>query len=1531
MTLLRVSTMEENIEECIDNDSWKTVYTAFKKKIVDTNHLIEKYSAVTQENTVLCKKVNDVTTLSQSLKLDCEKYEKDLQNALQDQEPLKQLCASLRDQLQSHEQQKAALENTLESYKASVRQYEDLLKQKQQEVQSVRETLSGKRGKGEAKEKVLSLEKKLQKETKELRQLHRRCLRAHTLFKVLDEKLNKKGILTPLEKRQFKNVVSILKPPPTDSDEQPGEDCPSSDEDTGKIDGNDDADYLEKLLMNGNGNCSSDSEDNFTAVPDCAPPAEKAAGVDGEDQAGGRSQELPEGSDKSGEAVDGKGEENEAQTTDTPVEKGEAEATKEEVVNPCPENVVATVSEEQQACASSGSVSDSPVKESGGALDCADRGDQPCTIACSVPDSSNNEQPAQDDRESHQLKTHALDGASANCDVNEEVPMDTADKQPSSSAPLQTEKELACTSTGLTEPLQLGAVAPVKSQSDGSNAGKRCPKEQQQAQISSLFQQQQILNEGRDIEIVRAELKKITSEMHLTDFCSIPLSPLPPSPPLFDIEPNVMEVEDTHRSVSGDSSSIFGNKYRDSLPSGAPPISKSSSSPRKTTGLSRKEKCKNKSKSLPFSNMIDSTGSDAVFGRRPFHHQQSEGFEPHIEGVELQSDEQPVRIPTPLWSHPVESRKIQTKFWHDPVDGTLNVRARLPKDSVTKSHLVPTITVELDPVDYDFHLAYKEVPISHQEIERARSHQPLYITPTDTDQEEFRLPTGPTRRVPSALQTHSPAQTLARNSLPPVRSQPTDVQPKSILGHKQKPPARIPPVSFVCSRSPRRSEASQDDMARDCPQGAPGPVSGAPFQTRPLSPLPPTPLKQLLLLPDGETPKEQPQPTLLPALKRGRQRKLATIGQLPCIPDDDIAEQQNGGIEKRRVSFGFHIDGNSAKFNRTRSEANDSILPSDDERQPESQEQELPVSKKQRISLFSTKVSTEKAQKKPLFVRAGHLADDSTAHGHAVFEEEDTGPAVPSSEHGDTGAAKSSISMSPRKARRTQRNTEDSFDQSEAYVSPDKNVSSDKVTPPAKKRCISHVLPETLKSPDVLSPVSGSGSEFPHGAPRSKEAQVQEGKKPARERVPAPPYSIFVTTPKHNFLMTRARGNLVCNSTVKGALDKLAWLAITPHVTPEAVQSVAHSLRSLSDVIAITILSYLGNTTANPFLGYVRKEVKPPLMTPTEALMLQCLECVEEKRKITEGMFNLLLTALRARLFSSRRPRTLLGMTAYCRMIAGVCKRMGDIALLRVVLWDILRLFCGNAPFLVAAVVGVWPEVLSSYSRDGSSDAALLGLRYILFHAPHTLNATLSEQTRVIFQELGNLYPLDTHLNVTDVAEALVSAMDTITSTASEEKVDEFLLHCLTLEEVCRRSGDWQWVVSVVLKKLWLLVGKLMKNSDVAAKEYLCTVVTLFGGIWRRFPPEENLSSLNPYLDKVEMLLQENETDFAVQEAFVKSVFLLPAVERWESLLSVIRAWQGNHKDEVLKLKGVERTLAKNRNISKKMKKKADKAAARQS
>ncbi|KAM7282461.1 hypothetical protein ISCGN_002611 [Ixodes scapularis] len=94
-------------------------------------HFVHSYlqflNPMVSHNGCLNKKVAELNILSQSLRADCTRYEQELCNALQEQEPLKQRCASLQAETAQHKIQKTALETTLESCKATIKQYEALL------------------------------------------------------------------------------------------------------------------------------------------------------------------------------------------------------------------------------------------------------------------------------------------------------------------------------------------------------------------------------------------------------------------------------------------------------------------------------------------------------------------------------------------------------------------------------------------------------------------------------------------------------------------------------------------------------------------------------------------------------------------------------------------------------------------------------------------------------------------------------------------------------------------------------------------------------------------------------------------------------------------------------------------------------------------------------------------------------------------------------------------------------------------------------------------------------------------------------------------------------------------------------------------------------------------------------------------------------------------------------------------------------------------------------------------------------------
>ncbi|CAN7996186.1 unnamed protein product [Ixodes hexagonus] len=1549
--------MEKTPDPCAQCNSWETVYASLKKKIFDTRRFARLYGRfldrLASHNGCLTKKVADLTILSQSLRADCTKYEQELCTALQEQEPLKQRCATLQAETAQYEIQKSALETTLESCKATLKQYESLLENGEGNTKPAR----GPRGRQvfERMYNLTALEKQLRESRQAIKQMQTKCKKALACSKVLAKKVTGKDHLNKLDKKQLNRVVTILTATTASLGE---EDCGESDDGDQEEDADDcqlgeAAEYLEKLLGNGNGaEASSDSDEELCSVPsaDDSSPKKRSSTSDR------RRRKESAGSTPASDPAP------KQHKVNSPAKRKELGATKLQdgaSKQPC----------ETEASRSTNADGNS-LELDGDSME-QERSEMPLDIdndVSAVPEHQGLEMQQEKDvpeqqQEQPDLVDLSTDEAGRQDRFESESGLDGA-KASDVTVPPDSEAG-AKLIKALPQVPKIDALEVTAEMNKGSAKGEhKNDKETLQTEDSEAHKPESVVvainadvpsshedcielelpeispdrqkkepkaiaaksvgslakdvteDEECDMRVLKEELSHMTREMCLKDIMMSPLSPLPPSPPPF-VEEHSLGIFPSENESRSENVSFAANRRH--IHSSPP-----------------KKKRKHRDKTLPFSSQNEEARSapSASEHRKQFLHQKSEGFEPHAEATLEEPYGSREADSSSLNKLPPGNRSLSTKFsWH-PVNKSIHVAAKFPRESLSKPNVVPTITIDVDVGEFDFHMTFSEVPLGEVHTVRSSSsvqdhNRPELVSarvePTVQRDQQFLRP------LPVNPQTATTSRNSSGFRAPLPRGR-TTITPVSSLNHSQVESCEtVLPFGSRSADTPSASNEATDSLV---PQILNESLSIA---QRPLiSPLPPSPQKR-----GGSE-------SAMAAERRFGGSHYPLMRKQPSVSEQSSSALRTLRPEKRRCSFGFRV-ASSTSQKGMEGPAEPRTMPDIPE---EEQVTEVPLGRKRRISLLSTRAAAtvpalQAAETSAVSTTPEQDQGDPTKD---ALEEGDSEALVltrrqkmrmlfssDSSSDDDDDKTESSKGTGPMPARKA---TREPFSDSanppnvagQVKLSVAEATTDDEVfaVPTAKRRRVSRLAahdsnpaPVACKGPSLASP--DSPAELP-----GTDASVDKGATTI-PKFNAIPYSIYVTTQDHHAVCLSARGNLTAATSPKQALDKLAWLAAQPHVTPAAVLNIARGVRGSLEHVVLSTLVYLSGSTANPLLAYHRREQSVPLLTRMESLMLDCFEHLRGRRANVANLFNGLLSALRTRLWSPRRPKTLLGQASFVRIVSAVCKQLGELSLARVFVWDLLRGFQGNAVFLVAAAVGVWPEILSSVHPEPRTEAVHLAYRFLLFHTPHTLNSTLLAQVHTVLREVGDIHPLDESQTATVVAEALFSSLKRVAEEPADPenatgKKDLCLMHCLAFEEMCKRVVTWQWCLDVALGALlWptLLEGATQKSEGRAMDLVLC-LAWLLGDIWKHCPADSTLT-LGPFVDKLVEFLTSDNTEFALQETMVRSLLKLPSLDQQKTVLSAVTDWQQRHRDTLVQIPHFAKARAKFHKNAKRARKKRQK------
>lgn len=348
----------------------------------------------------------------------------------------------------------------------------------------------------------------------------------------------------------------------------------------------------------------------------------------------------------------------------------------------------------------------------------------------------------------------------------------------------------------------------------------------------------------------------------------------------------------------------------------------------------------------------------------------------------------------------------------------------------------------------------------------------------------------------------------------------------------------------------------------------------------------------------------------------------------------------------------------------------------------------------------------------------------------------------------------------------------------------------------------------------------------------------------------ATPYADFLESCAHTRLSEIASSEIMPSKEVKVFLGRLKLLAMQSRGRSDSL--VAIVLSADRDMFVCAVLTLLDRCKTNPMVVFCQGKCEPPLFTKIEELLLTALAHGPPDGQAA------LLSALRARFHSSWKPKKFLAQGAYVRLTFALCRSLGEVALARSMVWELMH--SDLAPFLVASAVGAWPNLLGVWPQGVVQDA----LSYLLYRCPpNELSDTLLSYCYTVLQQLGPLPRFNGNLQ--PLAEDLLRPLLT-----PHQCLDTCPEHRMALEELCRRSPKTAlpWVLK---KQLVPQLRSLLSQLQLPlVQPHAVCLVKLLGALWKRCNKMTKI--FDPLLEQMASCLAGSGSSLrdAVIEAFRK-------------------------------------------------------------
>ncbi|GFS61373.1 uncharacterized protein NPIL_490551 [Nephila pilipes] len=227
------------------------------------------------------------------------------------------------------------------------------------------------------------------------------------------------------------------------------------------------------------------------------------------------------------------------------------------------------------------------------------------------------------------------------------------------------------------------------------------------------------------------------------------------------------------------------------------------------------------------------------------------------------------------------------------------------------------------------------------------------------------------------------------------------------------------------------------------------------------------------------------------------------------------------------------------------------------------------------------------------------------------------------------------------------------------------------------------------------------------------------------------------------------------------------------------------------------LVSYLHVSRRNPMQSF-KQGNNPELLFPVvencfvTALFLICHKNKPHLTGLMESTVNTL-----HHLILLKTKYHIWGLSSLCRVLTNICKQLKDAKKIKLLCYDIFKHNLRSAPFLIATVVSIWPEVLA-VSSDSTEEEVLFmrAIAYGCKQKPKTLTDTQWKNCNNILRLYFNVKPL--HFDANTIIKHFV---DKIISKSLHEPIeDDFLLKGPLI--IYSRIEGWEWTLKFLLEKV---------------------------------------------------------------------------------------------------------------------------------
>ncbi|GFQ82374.1 uncharacterized protein TNCT_411331 [Trichonephila clavata] len=273
------------------------------------------------------------------------------------------------------------------------------------------------------------------------------------------------------------------------------------------------------------------------------------------------------------------------------------------------------------------------------------------------------------------------------------------------------------------------------------------------------------------------------------------------------------------------------------------------------------------------------------------------------------------------------------------------------------------------------------------------------------------------------------------------------------------------------------------------------------------------------------------------------------------------------------------------------------------------------------------------------------------------------------------------------------------------------------------------------------------------------------------------------------------------------------------------------------------LVIHLHLTKKNSMRSFSHGNNQDILLPLTENCFVTALFLIEQANK--PHLAGLLTSTVNTlyRLILLKTEYHIYGLSSLCRVLTAICKQLKNSIKIKLLCYNLFKYNHKYTPFLIATMVGVWPEAFAVSSDSTEEEVFFVrAVAYGCGQKPRTLTVAQWKNSKSIFSKFLNVEEL--HFNEKEIVDYLIKKI--LRKALYEPTEDHFMLKGPFI--IYSRIKGWNWTEKYILEKFILR----SINSFKANEKIFIFLINFYVDLCVVFDEKVPVTYLSSYLTSSE-------------------------------------------------------------------------------